>query len=576
MDSFSGIKVEKLGEDNFHTWKQKVELLLALRDLDEHLTSKPPENAEELASWKKRDRKARAIIGLTISDEHLDHVRDIDTAADVWRAICNVFQRKTLLNRINSRRSFYTAKMREDEKMLQFVNRIRHLASDMKCMDIKVEEEDVAMAILCNLPERFNNLIVAIDTTIEDRDLTLEFVKSRLLQEEQRMNDRAKEESEDSTALVGQHSRRKSSGPIVCYYCGAKGHIQRNCFKKQRDESDRGQGNSAHAAMGGEKEQSVVESDFVCLIASNSINTSSTSWIVDSGATAHMTFDKSRFQSLEITSRSGVSIGNDSKLEAHGSGSVDLDIIVNGEVRKCRLKNVVYVPQLRYQLLSVAAMCDAGYTVVFQKSSVSVKMNSKLIASGHRVRGLYYLSTREDRSSKQCALISDLSLWHARLAHVNFEGIKKMAKDNVVNGLTVDVGQASNICNSCVIGKATRMSSPKQGGARCENVLDLVHSDVAGPIDVQSMGGSHYFVTFIDDHSRFCFIYLMKTKSEVHEKFLQWVKLVENQTGSKLSKVTGRQGVLKAIRSDNGGEYVSKSISKEMQKRGIVHQRTIP
>ena len=105
MESFSGVKIEKLGEDNFHVWKQKVELLLALKDLDEHLESTRPTDGEELSAWKKKDAKARAVIGLTLSDEHLDHVRDTDSASEMWKAICDVFQRKTLLNRINARRS---------------------------------------------------------------------------------------------------------------------------------------------------------------------------------------------------------------------------------------------------------------------------------------------------------------------------------------------------------------------------------------------------------------------------------------------------------------------------------------
>lgn len=61
------------------------------------------------------------------------------------KAIGGIFQRKTFINRINARRLFYSAKMRDDEKMLQFINRFRHLASDIKSMDVYVEEEDVEM-----------------------------------------------------------------------------------------------------------------------------------------------------------------------------------------------------------------------------------------------------------------------------------------------------------------------------------------------------------------------------------------------------------------------------------------------
>lgn len=92
-----------------------------------------------------------------------------------------MFQSVTLLNRINARRAFYTTRMRENEKMFQFINLVRHLAFDLKCVDVIVEEEDIIMAILCGLPEPFEYFIVAIDTRNGDRILMLEFVKSSLL-----------------------------------------------------------------------------------------------------------------------------------------------------------------------------------------------------------------------------------------------------------------------------------------------------------------------------------------------------------------------------------------------------------
>lgn len=122
-----------------------------------------------------------------MNDDHLGHVRDNDTASEVWRGICNVFQRKTLLNGIKARRAFYSLKMRDDEKVLHFINRVRHLVFDLKWMEILVEEEDIAMALLCGLPDRFEHLIVAIDTTNRDRELSLDFVKSCLLQKEQEL-----------------------------------------------------------------------------------------------------------------------------------------------------------------------------------------------------------------------------------------------------------------------------------------------------------------------------------------------------------------------------------------------------
>lgn len=93
-------------------------------------------------------------------------------------------------------------------------------------------------------------------------------------------------------------------------------------------------------------------------------------------------------------------------------------------------------------------------------------------------------------------------------------------------------------------------------------MLDLIHTDVCGP----SIGGSRYFVTFIDDHSRRIFVYFMKNKSEVFEKFKLFKAMVENQHERKI----------KAIRSDNGREYVNTQFNKLLEDNGIQRQLTVP
>jgi hypothetical protein len=84
--------------------------------------------------------------------------------------------------------------------------------------------------------------------------------------------------------------------------------------------------------------------------------------------------------------------------------------------------------------------------------------------------------------------------------------------------------------------------------AQSKGVLDLIHSDVCGPMSVESVSGFKYFVLFIDDYSRKTWIYFLKAKDEVFDRFQEFRALVENQTGRKI----------RVLRSDNGGEYTSK------------------
>ena len=96
--------------------------------------------------------------------------------------------------------------------------------------------------------------------------------------------------------------------------------------------------------------------------------------------------------------------------------------------------------------------------------------------------------------------------------------------------------------------------------------LALVHSDVCGPMPTLSMGGAAYFVTFIDDFSRKTWVYPLRRKDEVLSIFKRFVTLVETQTGKKV----------KCLRSDNGGEYVSKPFQDFCDKKGIKRELIAP
>ena len=109
------------------------------------------------------------------------------------------------------------------------------------------------------------------------------------------------------------------------------------------------------------------------------------------------------------------------------------------------------------------------------------------------------------------------------------------------------------------------MSFPS-GGKRTKQILELVHSDVFGPVKVPSLGKSVYYVPFIDDFSRNTWIYFLKKKSQFFDRFKEFKTLVENQTEKKI----------KVLRTDNGGEFCSKEFEEFCKKFGIAWQKNTP
>ena len=121
-----------------------------------------------------------------------------------------------------------------------------------------------------------------------------------------------------------------------------------------------------------------------------------------------------------------------------------------------------------------------------------------------------------------------------------------------------------DFCEQCVIGKKKRV---KFGTAihNTEGILDYIHTDVWGPTKMASLGGKHYFVTFVDDFSKRVWVYTLKSKDEVFETFLVWKKMVENQTERKI----------KVLRSDNGTEYRNDQFLIFCKKEGISRHFTV-
>jgi len=104
-----GIKIDKLTETNFLEWRQRIKVILALRDLEDMLDEdgKPTDTEDrELAMWKRRDTKASAIIGLTLGSEQLEHVSGCKTTAEMWSTLQGVFQHKSLMNKMKARCEF--------------------------------------------------------------------------------------------------------------------------------------------------------------------------------------------------------------------------------------------------------------------------------------------------------------------------------------------------------------------------------------------------------------------------------------------------------------------------------------
>ena len=294
----------------------------------------------------------------------------------------------------------------------------------------------------------------------------------------------------------------------------------------------------------------------------------SSEWIIDSGATQHMTFKRNNLEDyVEFKKPTVVNLGDNRSILAHGKGTYRVTAVVDDKLQKIALRDVLYLPELDKNLLSVHAMIKLGAVVSFENDVCKITRNSKLLAVGV-IRGkLYVLKILEDQvniASEE--LESDLFLWHCRLGHLGMDNVIKIANGNMVKGIGHLSSESKPFCEGCVMGKQHRCPYPKGISYRATEPFELIHSDVCGPMPESSIGGSRYYVTFIDDFTRYTFVYFLKNKSQVLEKFKGFHNYAKNVSG---------KGI-KVIRTDNGGEYCSKEFESFLKENGIVHQLTVP
>ena len=157
---------------------------------------------------------------------------------------------------------------------------------------------------------------------------------------------------------------------------------------------------------------------------------------------------------------------------------------------------------------------------------------------------------------------SKIALWHQRLAHVNVKQLRQLVKNS--EGVDLQPEGKMKFCEACVHGKMHRLPHSALKDIKSKERLQLVHTDVCGPMQTQSFGGSSYFITFTDDYSRYCKIYFLRKKSEALEKFKEFKVAVEKETGLNV----------KALRADRGREYMSEEFKQFLKECSIRSEST--
>jgi hypothetical protein len=259
-------------------------------------------------------------------------------------------------------------------------------------------------------------------------------------------------------------------------------------------------------------------------------------------------------------------LGDATPAKVCGEGIVDLE-------GGC-FKNVLHVPLMFANLLSIYHITHSGSgrKVEFTLDSAVITdiSTGSLLAHGIADHGsrLYFFSHFVPKSIIIVFMSqynNIIRLWHEIFGHLNYKYLHQLNKENMVEGLPA-IKFTSSVCQGCILGKHPEKKFDKGKAQRASSTLGMIHSDIMGPFPQPSIIKARYVLTFIDDLSRFTWVFFLKLKSEVFEWLIEFKALAENESGCKI----------KILHTDNGGDYVKKYVQQLFIDAGIQLQHTVP
>jgi len=342
--------------------------------------------------------------------------------------------------------------------------------------------------------------------------------------------------------------------------------------------------------------------DSVITVNVASANRSADYWIIATGATNHVTGNRHLFETFHSMAKGEhqVKTANNSFIDAEGSGTSTFYVDrPNAKPAKILLQHVLYVPACgTNNLLCIIQLMRKGVNINCKLYGATASLGSVLVYEAPLINSLFMLKASAATVSQASVAIDDppstipsttpsttpssvpetseaysnirpavddkdILVWHAGLGHLSLPAIKRLP--NPVRGIQLHAKSPSTWnCEGCVMGKMFRKPFQPSEDMAKTRLVELIHSDVIGPMQTQTMRGYRYIIMFTDDHSRYTEVYFMTAKSEAPVKFKEYVAKVEKQHHkSKLCR----------IRVDGGGEYASlEKFLEYLAEEGIIRE----
>lgn len=495
--------------------------------------------------------KAKSKIILSIEPINYVHIQDCATAKEVWEKLQITFEDSGLTRKVGLLRALTSTQLDKCKNIEEYVNTIITAAHKLNGIGFKVPDDWVGTLLLAGLPDEYRPMIMGLENS--GTAITADSIKTKLFQEVK--SPRSVKNTSSEAAFYTKDTKAKSL-KVKCFRCKGIGHYATKC-KTKLDEQASSSNQGAKKTTPNEKKA------YWAFLTKGTEETSNKDWYVDSCASQHMTMNNEGMQNQRKCTAERITVANSQGMSARSIGDIDLRVQTHEGAQAITVRDALHVPETSVNLLSVAQMVQKGLSVHFTPEISQIcDEEGRNLGTMSLEGGIYKLDTVMERTFYAKAKPT-AELWHRRLGHLNYQKIAKLSKDPAT-GINLSRFEEKS-CVPCIKGKITKKPFPKDG-KRASEILEVIHSDLCGPMETTSLGGSKYFMTLIDDFSRKVFVYFLEGKDQAKDTIQEFKALVETQTGKRI----------KSIRTDNGREFVNRGLQRYLRESGIRHQLTVP
>lgn len=386
----NGLKVKDRleGASNFTSWKFRVLIALEENDLLQFVEEKDltePEDQEEKLRFKRNAIKAKKILIDSVRDHFVPLISKMTTARDMFKILEGLYEINNTSRTLALRQQLYQVKMAKGEFVMSFFMKVSELRDQLSAIGDQVIDKDLVILALNGLPhswEPFNQSIsrryklpkfdrLRADCIKEESRLTARgSVKSSQNEDTHVLATQStkkgrnwkkgnfkKNRDQKSDSALNSKKKKKNLSRIQCFRCDKFGHYARDCLTRPKQQG----ANTNEVSTQKEVEDNSNGFLFVSALSSN-VPTDSDTWLIDSGASRHITGYREHLLDLVEESNLQVIIGDDACYSVRGFGATSLNL----ESRvSLHLSDVLFVLGIKRNLVSISAFEDKGYQIAF-------------------------------------------------------------------------------------------------------------------------------------------------------------------------------------------------------------------